>query len=59
MTEKWFVILIIVIKLINVGVEFGKHGEARKDEYNGWAALIATCIYFTLAWLAGFFTCFE
>lgn len=59
MVEKWFVILMVIVNILSMGIAIGKHGEPKDGEYNAWASLIATCIFFTLAWLGGLFRCFE
>ena len=59
MVEKWFVILFVVSHLINLGISIDKHGEPREGEYSAGAAIIATTISFTLAWLGGLFECFS
>lgn len=59
MIEKWFVIFLVVTQFINLGIALGKHGEPRKEKYNGWVAMVGTAIFFTLAWLGGVFRCFE
>jgi hypothetical protein len=59
MIEKWWVIMYVVGKVITLGVHLGRNGETRETKYSFGAALIATVIAFTLAYLGGVFRCFE
>lgn len=59
MVEKWWVILWIVCKAINLGMEFSKHGESKEEKHNGVASLIAAIISVVIAYYGGLFRCFE
>ena len=59
MIEKWWVIMWIVCKAINLGVDMAKHGEPINMKHNGVARLIGVIISVILAYLGGLFRCFE
>jgi hypothetical protein len=59
MIEKWWVILFVVRRLLEVGIHIGKDGEPKEGKYSVEGALFRVAIAFTLAWLGGVFRCFE
>ena len=51
-------IIILAILGINLGLNLGKHGEPKRENYNFWGCLVATAITVLLYWGAGMFDCF-
>lgn len=47
----WFCIL-IVIHILNLGVELGKHGERKTKTHNFFVQLVGSAIGITLLYLA-------
>lgn len=59
MVEKWYVILITVLGVIRLCLEVGMHGKPRTGNFNAGVALASFLIWVLLAWLGGFFNCFN
>lgn len=47
-----WLIAIIVMYVLSLGVNLGKHGRPREGEYNFWSSLISTAIMITLIYQA-------
>lgn len=52
-------IIILALTGINLGLNLGKHGEPKHENYNFWSSLIGTAIAVLLYWGAGMFDCFK
>ncbi len=47
----WFLAMVI-INVLNLGIELAKHGEPRKDKYNVFSQLLGSAIGLTIIYMA-------
>lgn len=52
-------IIYIVLTLISLGMNFAKHGEPKKENYNGWLSLTSFLLVYFLLYKGGFFNGFN
>lgn len=47
----WFLALII-LNVLNIGINMAKHGESKNEKFNFWSALIGAAISTFLVYMA-------
>ena len=52
---NWATITILVLLVMSLGINLGKHGESETRTYNFWSSLINFLIMFWLYYHAGIF----
>lgn len=52
-------IILLVLHVLDLGINLGKHGEPKKGNYNFWVSLICSAIIIYLYYKAGLFNNFN
>lgn len=52
-------IVLLVLLVLDLGINLGKHGEPKGDEYNFWLSLLSVTIMLYLYYKAGLFNNFN
>lgn len=52
-------ICLLVLLVLDLGINLGKHGEPKDDEYNFWTTLLSVAIMLYLYYKAGLFNNFN
>jgi hypothetical protein len=52
-------IVLLVLLVLDLGINLGKHGEPKSGEYNFWITLLSVAIMLYLYYKAGLFNNFN
>ena len=52
-------IILLVLHVLDLGINLGKHGEPKSGNYNFWVSLICSTIIIYLYYKAGLFNNFN